>query len=62
MMHSLPMKEIRETGARSLGWEDCLGGGNDSRVQYSFLENSMDRGAWWATGHGVKKSRTQLSD
>ena len=31
-------------------------------LQYSGLENSMDRGAWWATVHGVTKSQTQLSD
>ena len=31
-------------------------------LQYSCLENSMDRGAWKATVHGVTKSRTQLSD
>ena len=29
---------------------------------YSCLENSMDRGSWWATVHGVTKSQTQLSD
>ena len=29
---------------------------------YSCLENPMDRGAWWATVHGVAKSQTQLSD
>ena len=28
------------------------GGGNGYPLQYSFLENSMDRGAWWATVHG----------
>ena len=28
-------------------------GGNDKSPQYSCLENSMDRGAWWATVHGV---------
>ena len=28
------------------------GGGNGNPLQYSFLENSMDRGAWWATVHG----------
>ena len=33
-----------------------LGGGNDNPLQYPSLENSMDRGAWWATGHGVTKS------
>ena len=31
-------------------------------LQYSFQENSMDRGAWQATVHGVAKSWTQLSD
>ena len=31
-------------------------------LQYSCLENPMDRGAWWATIHGVTKSRTQLSE
>ena len=38
------------------------GGGNGSPFQYSRLENSMDRGAWWATVHGVASSQTQLSD
>ena len=30
-------------------------------LQYSCLENSMDRGAWWATVHGIAKSRTELT-
>ena len=34
------------------------GEGNGSPLQYSCLENSMDRGAWWATVHGVTKSWT----
>ena len=38
------------------------GGGHGNRLQYSCLENSMDRGAWWATVHGVTKSQTRLSD
>ena len=38
------------------------GGGNDNPLQYSCLENSMDRGAWRATVHGVPKSQTRLSD
>ena len=38
------------------------GGGNGNPLQYSCLENSMDRKAWWATVHGVTKSWTQLSD
>ena len=36
--------------------------GNGNPLQYSFLENSMDRGAWLATVYGVTKSRTQLSN
>ena len=36
------------------------GGGNGNPLQYSCLEDSMDRGAWRATVHGVAKGRTQL--
>ena len=39
-----------------------LGGGNGNPLQYSCLENPMDRGVWQATVNGVAKSRTQLSD
>ena len=38
------------------------GEGNGYPLQYSGLENSMDRGAWQATVHGVSKSLTQLSN
>ena len=38
------------------------GEGNGNPLQYSCLENSIDRGAWRATVHGVAKSRTQLRD
>ena len=34
------------------------GEGNGNPLQYSCLENSTDRGAWWATVHGVTKSWT----
>ena len=47
------MPAMRETWVQSLGWED---------PQYSRLDNPMDRGASWATVHGVTKSRTRLSD
>ena len=36
--------------------------GNGTSLQYSCLENSMGRGAWWAAVHGVAKSWTRLSD
>ena len=38
------------------------GEGNGNPLQYSCLENPMEGGAWWATAHGVTKSRTRLSD
>ena len=38
------------------------GEGNGNPFQYSCLENSMDRGAWRATVHGIIKSRTGLSN
>ena len=38
------------------------GEGNGTPLQYSCLENPMDRGAWGAAVHGVAKSRTRLSD
>ena len=38
------------------------GEGNGYPLQYSCLENSMNRGAWWATVHGIAKSWTRLSD
>ena len=36
------------------------GEGNSNPLQYSCLENSVDRGAWWAAVHGVSQSRTWL--
>ena len=38
------------------GWGRFLGGGHGNPLQYSSMENPMDRGAWWATVHGVTKS------
>ena len=45
-----------------LGLGRFPGGGNGNLLQYSSLENSMDRGALWATAHGVTKSQTRLTD
>ena len=44
------------------GLERSPGVRNGNPLQYSYLENSMDRGAWRATVHGVAKSQTQLND
>ena len=43
----LPMQEMQ---VQSLGWE-----GNGNPLQYSCLQNPMDRGAWQSTAHGVAK-------
>ena len=47
---------------QSLGQEDPLEEGMANPLQYSCLENPMDREAWRAIVHGVAKSRTRLSD
>ena len=47
-----------ETSVESLGQEDPL----EKGIQYSGLENPMDREAWWAEVHGVAQSQTRLSD
>ena len=47
----------------SLGWAwggKIPGGGHGNPFQYSCLETPMDRGAWWATVHGVAQSWTRL--
>ena len=41
-----------------LGLGRSPGEGNGYPLQYSFLENPIDRGSWWATVHGVAKSQT----
>ena len=50
----------RDTGDMGLipGSGRSPGGGNGHPLQYSCLENPMDRGAWWAIVHRVTKSRT----
>ena len=53
-----------EIDIRDMGWirgsRRSPGQGHGHPLQYSFLENSMDRGSWWATLHRVAKSRTKL--
>ena len=56
------LSAMQETQVQSLDREDPPGEGNGNPLQYSCLENSMDRGAWQATVNGVAKSQTQMSN
>ena len=56
------LSAMQETWVQSLDWEDPLEKGEDYPLHHSCTDNSMDRGAWWATGHGVTKSWIWLSD
>ena len=60
VVKSLPASEGDTGSIPGLGRSP--GAGSDNPLQYSCLENSMDRGAWWATVHGVTKSQTQLNN
>ena len=53
--------DIRDVGSIP-GLGRSLGGGHGNPLQYSCLENSVDRGAWWATVHRIAESnRTEAS-
>ena len=51
--------DIRDTGSIPRSGR-IPGEGNDNPLQYYCMENSMDKGAWWAIVHGVAKRRTRL--
>ena len=53
---------MQETWVWSLGWEDPLEEGMATYSSTLAWRVPMDRGAWWATVHGVAKSWTRLSD
>ena len=59
---SLPLYSQQDSASSLLpyGWRFSYGEGNGNPLQYSCLESPMDRGAWWASVHGVAQSRTQL--
>ena len=54
--------DSKESACNAGDLSSIPGEGNDYPLQYSCLKNSTDGGAWWATVHGVTKSRTPLSD
>ena len=51
-----PMEEMHRMLAPSLGWDNSPGGRHGNTLQYSCLENRMDRGAWQAVVHRVAQS------
>ena len=53
---------MQRTQVQSLDREDLLEEGMATQLQYSCLENAMDRGAWQATVHRVPKNWTGMSD
>ena len=53
---------MRETWIQSLGWEGSLGEGMATHSGILAWRITMERGAWWATVHGVAKSWTRLND
>ena len=56
MVKNLPA--MQETWVQFLGWEDPLEKGNGNALQYSCLENPMDRGVWWVTSMGSQELDT----
>jgi len=54
-----PLGDVRDLGSIP-EWGRLPGEGRGNPLQYSFLKNPMDRGAWWATVHRVAKSQTRL--
>ena len=68
-LESFPCNLVSKESACSAGDPGSIpdlgrfpGEGNGNPLQYPCLENLMDRGAWWATVHGVSKSRARLSE
>ena len=57
----LPIQEMQETQNFDPGLRKSPWGGNGNLLQDSYVKNPMDRGAWWATVHGVPKKQTQLT-
>ena len=63
MRASLVVQTVKNVPAMQGTWFDpwvgkIPGEGNGNPLQYSCLGNPMDRGAWWATVHGVSKTQT----
>ena len=69
ILRGFPHSSVRKEPACNVGDTGSIPGlgrspgeGNGNPLQYSCLENPMDRGAWQAIVHGVAESQTQLND
>ena len=60
LLKNLPA--VQETWVQSLAWDDALEEGMTTHSNILAWRIPMDRGAWWATVHGITQSRTRLSD
>ena len=60
LTHMVPLCELRKGCLLSRWLVAPQAKGNGNPLQYSCLENSVDRGTWWAAVHGVAQSQTQL--
>ena len=60
MVKNLPA--VQETWVKSLGSGRSPGEVNGYPLQYSSLENSMDREAWWTAAYRITKGQTKLND
>ena len=59
---SLVGQRLKRLSAMRETWVRSPGEGNSNPLQYSCPENSVDRGAWWATVHGVAESQIRLNN
>ena len=62
LIHTHGFSVLASAGSHMCTFSPDPGEGNGTPLQYSCLENPMDRGAWWAAVHGVATSQTRLSD
>ena len=57
---SIGLHRVRNNWSNFACMHACIGEGNGNPLQYSCLQNLVDRGAWWAAVHRVAQSRTRL--
>ena len=61
VVKKVPAREVNKDLGSIPGWGRFAGGTHGNPLQYSCLENPMDRGDWWTAVHGVAKSQTEVT-